>query len=135
MRSPNERRDTVRTVPEWPPTGIRAEADGNRTRQAGDTHLNGFEGGRPASTAVRQGPATCALSCTDARSVRPAYGPIRAVPAPFGRKLVESAGPTRALRLQLSAPSTTRSRWAPARVSPSIIGWTYTLNASAPPSL
>src|SRR6266540_3262280 len=94
-----------------------------------------FEGGRPASTAVRQGPATCALSCTDARSVRPAYGPIRAVPAPFGRKLVESAGPTRALRLQLSAPSTTRSRWAPARVSPSIIGWTYTLNASAPPSL
>jgi hypothetical protein len=40
-----------------------AEADGNRTRQAGDAHLNGFEGQRPASTDISTRPVTSALSC------------------------------------------------------------------------
>ncbi len=36
---------------------LMAEADGNRTRQAGDARLNGFEEVQPASAEVRRDPA------------------------------------------------------------------------------
>lgn len=70
-----------------------AEADGNRTRQAGDARLNGFEercrpSGPVQSRLVR--PTASTLTCIHAPTPASSSEPVRSRPAPFVRSNVRS---------------------------------------------